>query len=256
MNFDQDKTVLDRLIVESMYFGASLDLVNFGDDILGYFTDESAPGSNFIGFTTGEIERPDEKVLCAISLTRDRDVACSWICENERESHVAMVLENLGFYNDFSFWGLVHDGSVVPATNNRNLKVEEVEVSYARNFEEQMAIHLGCSLGYVQIGLRDEDYPENEKLRAFAVFADSSQPAGFGFLVEAADSSVGVMRMAVVFPEFRNRGIYRELTRVRLQEAHNAGLRHVVCHAYESSTPMLENFGMVRYKHFTIYSSS
>ena len=133
--------------------------------------------------------------------------------------------------------------------------VLEVDVDVLRLHKDEIAFHLGFSDGYVEQPLREYDYGAYEALHAFAAHTFSKELAGVGLLIELTDISAGLLRMGVVFPEFRNIGIYRELVKVRLHRAFELGMDVVVTHALVTSADLLVGMGMERHSQYSVFKS-
>ena len=247
---------LHSTVIETMYLGPHLELIECHEDIHTYFSEPKYASANYLGFKLKEIDHETNVVDQTCSLLSQNKINFSWICEDIREKKTATLIKSRGFDKSFSFWSMFHCKHDFIPTPIKNVFVEEVEIELLKKYTKDLATQLNVPPAYVQQPLRQSDYAKSQKLKAYAAFNPKGQILGFALLIEMAETCSALMRIAVVFPEFRKSGVYRELVRTRLLDAYKCGMKFVITHAYESSSNYLETLYMKKFKRFTAYTNS
>ena len=88
--------------------------------------------------------------------------------------------------------------------------------------------------------LQLEQYPD--QISIFAAF-EMDKPVSNGWITFHPGSEFAGLWGGTTLPDFRNRGYYSSLLKIRMQEAMQRGVRYVTVDASPMSRPILENFG-------------
>lgn len=91
---------------------------------------------------------------------------------------------------------------------------------------------------YLQVQM--EQYPE--LISIYAAY-ESDKPVSSAWITYHPGSHFAGLWGGTTLPDFRNRGYYSSLLKVRIQEAKERGFRYVTVDASPMSRPILENFG-------------
>ena len=247
---------LDHRLVESMYLGPQIFRIDCGAGIYSYISDPQSPTANYVGLDP-EHQHTNLRGMTEVTadLFNKNHTAFCWICSSG-EKELVEILNRTGYKKGYSFCGMYHRRNEPLPARNRRVSVDEVQVDLLRKNANIIARELNCSLQHVEQTLRFDRYQPSENVRAYAAFLTPRKLIGFGLLIEDQDRSFALLRMAVVLPDYKRLGAYRELFRHRVSDAYASGLPLVVAHAYETTAaPILETFGMRRQQGFTMYPS-
>jgi GNAT superfamily N-acetyltransferase len=84
---------------------------------------------------------------------------------------------------------------------------------------------------------------ENPDLISIYAAYENDKPVSDGWITYHPGSQFAGLWGGTTLPDFRNRGYYSSLLKVRMQEAIKRGIRYVTVDASPMSRPILENFG-------------
>jgi hypothetical protein len=93
-------------------------------------------------------------------------------------------------------------------------------------------------ISYLQLQM--EQYPD--LISIFAAY-EGGLPVSSAWITYYPGSQFAGLWGGTTLPDFRNQGYYSSLLKIRMQEAHQRGVRYITVDASPMSRPILENFG-------------
>ncbi|MEM9283578.1 MAG: GNAT family N-acetyltransferase [Verrucomicrobiota bacterium] len=177
---------------------------------------------------------------------KSRDLSFEWkVYDFDEPSNLVQRLLENGFEQGDEEALMVYDLRRSPTQSEK--KTEGIQIREISSVEDLTAIvRIQETIWNRSFPwLQDQLLSMTDSTAYFCAF-DGNQPIAAGWIEYPKDSSFAELHGGSVYPEYRGRGIYSELFRIRKEQARAKGVPFISVDAAPMSRPILESKGFIK----------
>lgn len=186
-----------------------------------------------------------------------------WVCSPQTEpSNLKEKLEVFGFVVEIPVWGMarsteeVLDIEIAEEFEFKSYSGDEVlEIMRNNEFRRMGEKAYGAPEGAADVILLNLESSKNQDLELFIAFEKvEKKPVAYSAITYILGTDVARLSGAATLPEYRKKGIYSSMLKLRYDKAKENGIKYLIIQAYEAtSAPIAAKFGFKKVCELPIY---
>ncbi len=263
---DRTNAMLDRDGLDDDFFH-SLGIKRIDvKGVKGYVTPFDSEQANHVGLADLEKDQADKTIEKVIEFYKNEKKSFSWIVgPTSRPDDLNERLINHGFNyrNEISAYGFYMNTTKTDLRVNPEFEVTDVPLEFlggnidlmVNAFGTGMDKNVAMSLIGISMAINSTERYKNEVRAYVAREKATGKYVGFAIMEMDKKGSYAILDGAAVLPEYRGKGIYRNMVAARIDDAAESNIKYLIIHAMKStSAPICEKAGFKKACELNLYS--
>lgn len=263
---DRTNAMLDRDGLDDNFFQTlGMKRINL-KGVKGYVTPIDSKEANHVGLADLEEDQADKTIERVIEFYKNEKKSFSWIVgPTSRPVDLDKRLINHGFNyeNEISAYGFYMNTAKNNLPVNPEFEVTSVPLEFlaenidlmVNSFGMGMDKNVAMSLIGISTAINSTERYKNQVKAYVARERSNGRHVGFSFMEMDKEQSYAILDGAAVLPEYRGKGIYKNMVAARMDDAVKSNIKYLIIHAMKStSAPVCEKIGFKRACELNIYS--